>query len=129
MTNFTITIGGTSVELPADPSEFIDDIPSDSITAPKTANLPMLIGKGKKLRKLTVSGRMYDPAKTKAQLYTTICNVLQGFAGKQVALSNTGLFDGDWYLDDAKFTGEPGYTRSVKFTMVFYQASSYIVVM
>jgi hypothetical protein len=127
MANWTFTKDAVVVELPSDPSSVIDDNPAMS-TSVGAGTLIMIIGRGKKPRRLTISGRLYDASKTKAQLYTDYCDKLIAMGNKVVTLSNTTFYDGDWYMENPKFEHEPGYTKSLKYNIVLLQGTQYVVI-
>jgi len=117
----------TTIELTQDPANVIDDNPAKESSADYPGDLPVLIGIGKNVRKLTIEGYLYDPAKTKDQLKTDIIDPLRTRIGKTVELAQTARYNGTWMLYNVKPKEERGFTKSYRYTMEFHQGSQYVV--
>ena len=117
----------TTIELTQDPSSVIDDNPAKTHEIDYPSDLPILVGFGRKARKLTIEGILFDPAKTKSQIETDIIDPLRSRIGKTVTLAQTTLYDGIWLLDNVVPKEEKGFTKSFRYQMVFLQGSSYVV--
>lgn len=125
---WTLVEGANTAVFPTDPSSIIDDNPADDKETVLPGGAPLIMSFGSKARKLTISGIMYDPTKTKAQLETDVVSKIKAMKGKVVTLSGAASwYNGDWLMRRPMFEEVGGYTRSFKYKIEMVQGSDYIV--
>jgi hypothetical protein len=127
MTGWQFKWDTTVIELTSDPARIIDDNIARSSDNTLGTGLPLIVALGRKPRKISIEGRLYDPAQTKAQLKTSICDPLKARVGMCVLLAQTTYYNETFLLDQATFTEEPGYTKSYTYKMTLLQGAQYVV--